>query len=150
MKGNHYGKETRSVEELLSFIEEEERQGQSKKQGKRKKTRKKKESSGDSALAAANSAETNSLEKGAFFDFSCTVSMACIQIEMCGLHLLLPAQTLDYSSFLFFCICHQKFGMLRKVAMLVIDDVMLCLSQQKLCMQTLPSPRLQARLLREA
>lgn len=38
----HPNKETRTVEELLSFIEEE-RQGQAKKQGKKKKSRKKKE-----------------------------------------------------------------------------------------------------------
>lgn len=61
---NHPSTETRTVEELLSFIEEEERQGQSKKQGKRKKPRKKKDSSGDNILGAAGSSERNSLDKG--------------------------------------------------------------------------------------
>ena len=60
----HPSTETRTVEELLSFIEEEERQVQSKKQGKRKKPRKKKDSTVDSTLGAASSSERNLLDRG--------------------------------------------------------------------------------------
>lgn len=55
--------ETRTVEELLSFIEEE-RQGQGKKPAKRKKAKKKKDISGEQALASARSSESKQSDKG--------------------------------------------------------------------------------------
>lgn len=53
----HPYQETRSVEELLSFIEEE-RQGQAKKQGKKKRSKKKKDANGDAVLESMKSSES--------------------------------------------------------------------------------------------
>ena len=63
----HPNKETRTVEELLSFIQEE-RQGQAKKQGKKKRAKKKKEASREHSLDTERSSESKLSGQGQFAD----------------------------------------------------------------------------------